>query len=270
MTLVHIVNTLHRMESKLDQIVTPDKHQQPNQNTEVKSGSATLPPDIASLGIQQDAPQLFPEPTDSRNDRNRLTYANRIFTWPAIQNMLLSAKVQDADELRSMLKRGSGGFIEQQLRNKTGPLPYDEKLRCTPIPRLGNPTVEAKMTFPDLTIGDMNRYAEAFFTSFNMIYPILDHDDFMQDIAPLQPDQDFDEGYIASTLALSVFALGKLALEGTAGDPIRNDYALSSGIRGGSIKNPPGIEIFNEVRRRIGIVYTRCCVESAQILLLTA
>jgi hypothetical protein len=68
-------------------------------------------------------------------------------------------------------------------------------------------------------------------------------------------------------LALLVFALGQLAIEGVTGHPTRVSHDESSGFRGGSIERPPGLGLINEARRRIGMVNTQPCLETVQIML---
>jgi hypothetical protein len=184
--------------------------------------------------------------------------------------MLVSAGAKSVDELCHVLSGGTARFIELQLQKHPHPLSCDIGLHSNPIRGLEDCADGSRMTFPDLTMVNMQQYADAYFNSFNMIYPILDYNDFMQQVMPLCSTKGFSDGCVTSILALSVFALGKLALEGVVGDPIPSDYTFISGIRGGSFQTPPGLDIFNEVRRRLGFVHTQCCLESVQILLLIA
>jgi len=124
--------------------------------------------------------------------------------------------------------------------------------------------------FPDLTQGMMKQYADLYFNTFNMVYPILDYGDFMQHIMPKILQEGFGDGCVESVTALSVFALGKLSLEGAFGEPISTVNGLPSGIRGGSSTRPPGLDIFNEARRRLGFVHCTCSLETAQVFLLLA
>jgi hypothetical protein len=271
---LHVVNCLRRLEYKLDRLVAPNQHQ-PNQNSELYelqngSGSTTSSPSIISPSIYYIGQELRQEQRNGGDNHKRLTYANGIFTWPAIQSMLLSTGVESANELYHMLESGTARFIELQLQKHPRPLSYNVNLRSSPITGLDDCIDDPRTIFPDLTMAEMEKYADTYFNSFNMIYPILDYDDFMQLVMPFISTNGFGDGCVTSILALSVFALGKLALEGTLGDPVSSDHELISGIREVCGQNPPGLDIFNEVRRRLGFVQTQCCLESAQILLLSA
>lgn len=71
-----------------------------------------------------------------------------------------------------------------------------------------------------------------------------------------------------SVIALLVFALGQLAIDGVIGHPTRVSQYESSGFRSGSIEKPLGLGLFNEAWRRIGMVSAQPCLESVQIMLL--
>ncbi|KAJ9634781.1 hypothetical protein H2199_008830 [Coniosporium tulheliwenetii] len=110
-----------------------------------------------------------------------------------------------------------------------------------------------------------------------MLYPILDYTDFMQQALPKVTEEGFGDGCFMSLIALLVFALGKVAIEGTFGKPtVTKDGSLGgmrgslSGIRGGTADEPPALDIFNEAQRRLGFVISHICLETAQILLLKA
>lgn len=82
------------------------------------------------------------------------------------------------------------------------------------------------------------------------------------------------EGYAdddpQSVVALLVYTLGQLAIEGVFGNAISSHNGVPSGFRGGTAEKPPGLEIFNEVRRRLGFVMNTCTIEYVQIMLLQA
>lgn len=122
--------------------------------------------------------------------------------------------------------------------------------------------------FPTLTAQKINDYSDAYFNSFNIIHPLLDHDSFMKLVANLlRTGYSYDDP--KTVIALTVFALGQLALEGMVGEPIFGERGAPSGFRGGTPERPPGLEIFNEARRRLGNV-DMCTIENAQMMLLQA
>lgn len=69
-------------------------------------------------------------------------------------------------------------------------------------------------------------------------------------------------------LALYVMALGQLAIEAATGAPIDLVEGKPSGISGGTADRPPGLEIFNEGRARVGALVVRGDIASVQVLLL--
>jgi len=123
----------------------------------------------------------------------------------------------------------------------------------------------------------MKQYADQYFNTYNMLYPILDYTDFVQQVLPKVAEEGFGEGCFKSLTALLVFALGKVAIEGTFGKAIlhKNDVSVGvrgflSGMRGGTADEPPALDIFNEAQRRLGFVISHICLENVQILLLEA
>ncbi|EKG15143.1 Transcription factor fungi [Macrophomina phaseolina MS6] len=112
----------------------------------------------------------------------------------------------------------------------------------------------------------MDLYANAYFGSYNMVYPVLDRRDFMGGILPTIKAQGFSFGCLDSVIALLVFALGCAAQEGMHGRPV----AEGSGIRGGNGTTPPALDFFNEARRRIGFVMSSLSLANTQAMLLMA
>jgi len=117
--------------------------------------------------------------------------------------------------------------------------------------------------FPALNEDVMMRYTEAYFSTFNGLFPILDQKEFERDLARII-QQGFGDDDMASVMVLLVLSLGVVADQGAHGVRLRSD----SGIRGGTAEEPPGLELFSEARRRMGFVMTHCTVENIQCLLL--
>jgi hypothetical protein len=113
----------------------------------------------------------------------------------------------------------------------------------------------------------MQRLCKAYFESFNFVHPILDRQTFINETLPVVFNSGFDNG-ILSTLAFLTFALGEVAIAGTQGAPVRVFNGRPSGVRGGSEKQPPGLALFNEARRRMGFSLTDCSLENVQVFAL--
>jgi hypothetical protein len=107
-------------------------------------------------------------------------------------------------------------------------------------------------------------------SNFNVLLPLLEANMFMDGAVARLLREGYRDDDPESVLALLVFALGQLAIEGVTGYPTRASHDESSGFRGGSIERPSGLGLFNEARRRIGMVSTQPCLETVQIMLLQA
>lgn len=88
-------------------------------------------------------------------------------------------------------------------------------------------------------------------------------------VAPLLRD-GYADGDPHAVLALLVFALGQVAIEGVFERPLCMIDGRPSGFRGGTAEHPPGLATFNEARRRIGFILTQSALETVQIMLLEA
>lgn len=115
----------------------------------------------------------------------------------------------------------------------------------------------------------MHQLATAYFDTFNFIYPFMDRQNFISDTLTKVHTEGFN-GDADSVIALLVFALGELAIEGLRGNPIEVYKGRASGVRGGTAAKPPGLALFNEARKRIGFVLTDCDLENVQIYSLAA
>ena len=90
----------------------------------------------------------------------------------------------------------------------------------------------------------------------------------MNEVLPPLVRDGFRYGDAASVLTLYVMALGQLASDASTGPPIGLVNGIPSGICGGSADHPPGLELFNEGRARVGSLVVRGDIISVQVLLL--
>lgn len=128
-------------------------------------------------------------------------------------------------------------------------LPADVGISSTP---LQDAPFGSGIHFPTLAADKVHTYALAYFNTFNVVYPVLHEGVFMKDVLPRSLSTGFHYGDSASVLTLFVLALGQLAAESLIGAPTKLISGQSSGICGGTADHPPGLEIFNEGRARIG------------------
>lgn len=194
-----------------------------------------------------------------------------MLTWPAIQQLLLQVMPSNFADLKSLEQEGSAFIIRMQ--KGTPNLPLDAALQDRPFVGMQTQATRAsggaRVTFPSLTREMMHHLATAYFDTFNLLYPFMDRQNFISDTLSRVQTEGFN-GDTDSVIALLVFALGELAIEGSRGTPIEGHEGRSSGVRGGSESKPPGLAYFNEARKRIGFVLTECDLENVQIFSLAA
>ncbi|KAK4983050.1 hypothetical protein LTR50_007450 [Elasticomyces elasticus] len=287
--MVHILDVLNRLENKFDRLnmsspsnnsglfinsdpqptsqdTSPSQVQSPSQ---AQSHVLSLPASSDRSSQPETPYRDDPMKMDVPKSYRHLTAAHKVLLWPTIYVHLLNSGIAAATDLQYVLQEGTPWFINLEMAKYPQSLPYDV---CLPCYALGNnqPGQAARVAFPSLSSEYMQQYSDVYFNTFNVIYPILNRDNFQNETIPAIQRHGYGDGDPASVIALLVFALGKVAIEGTYGNPISFNNNCASGIRGGSLERPPGLEIFNEARRRIGFIVSQCTLENVQILLLQA
>jgi len=195
---------------------------------------------------------------------------HKVILWPSIYIHLINSGIGATSDLQFILQEGTPWFIRQEMTKHPLPLPFDAGLPSVQLTEPSEGGYSSRTAFPTLTISQIQEYSDAYFNTFNVLCPILNQDAFMDDVVARLVREGYADGDPSSVLALMVFALGKVAVDGVFGQPISVQADSPSGFRGGTIDKPPGIELFNEARRRIGFVMTLCSLENVQILLLQA
>lgn len=210
-------------------------------------------------------------PSKLHRPYQHLTAPHKVVLWPSIYTHLIDSGIQAAADLQGILHEGTPWFIRQEVKKHPLSLPTDPEL---PSHRLDYPSSEEgyskRYAFPTFTIQQVQEYTDAYFDTFNVISPILDYDFFTNEVVARLSREGYADGDPQSVVALLVYALGQLAMEGVFGKAISNQNGVPSGFRGGTAERPPGLEIFNEVRRRLGFVMSTCTIENVQIMLLQA
>lgn len=184
---------------------------------------------------------------------------------------MLQTLPTNVGDLKTLEQDGPAFIV--QLQKNVPLLALDEVLADRPFVGMQSQATRAsggaRIIFPHLTRDLMHRLATSYFDTFNFIYPFMDRQNFISDTLTKVYAEGFD-GDADSVIALLIFALGELAIEGSHGKPISEGDGRSSGVRGGSATKPPGLAFFNEARKRIGFVLTDCDLENIQIYSLTA
>jgi hypothetical protein len=202
-------------------------------------------------------------PDDPPEIYQRLTVPHRVIVWPQVQDHLIDSNPHAAKALQEILKKGTTWLVNLELEKHSSPL------RCASgaFALLG---VQSGTTSASpITMQDAQKYTEAYFHSFNAYRPSLDYESFSRDIIGEVLRDGFVDGDPRSVLAFLVFALGQVAI-GASRQPVSIQRGKPSGLQGDSIAEPPGTRMFNEARRRLGLVLNTGTLENVQILLLQA
>jgi hypothetical protein len=269
--MVHILRTLKTLETKFDNLamgqssasrpnlIARTSKTDPSSQLPRKTGqSATIPSHHSLSKLQQ--------------SYQRLTVPHKVLLWPSIYSCLTAkSRPQAVSDLQYIHQGGTNWFIKLELEKHSITLPVEPHL---PSIRLDSPISDrgysTRYLFPTITIQQVQEYTDAYFDTFNLICPILRYDSFRDEISSRLLREGYADGDPECVLALMVYALGQVAIEGVFGEPISTQHGVPSGFRGGTHASPPGIETFNEARRRFGLVESTCAIENVQVLLLQA
>jgi hypothetical protein len=187
--------------------------------------------------------------------------------WPAIRQLFASVQPKLPNIDLSSLEREGPASIVALRRSTTQGLLTDTSVPAGRGSGIGlhNPmNAQAPLNLSNPNWEAMQKLSKAYFDTFNLLCPILNRQSFMSDTLPALFNNGFNQD-ITATVALLVFALGEVAIAGVEGLPVHAYNGRSSGIRGGSKDRPPGLELFNEARRRMGFHLTECSLENVQI-----
>ncbi|KAN0122596.1 hypothetical protein V8E51_000922 [Hyaloscypha variabilis] len=271
-TLVEILDRLRSLETKVDRI--PTSRGTPASGFGPPQPSPTSQPSFnADVDPSSYSSSLRPSPSGIKSNQSyrHFSASHKILTWPIIQQALLQALPSNVGDLKALEQDGAAFLV--QIQRETPNLPLDDGLQERPFVGMQTQATRAaggsRTTFPPLTKDVMNNLATAYFDTFNFIYPFMDRQTFLSDTLSKVHSEGFD-GDTESVIALMVFALGELAIDGSRGKPVEAYQGRPSGVRGGSSAKPPGIALFNEARKRIGFCLTECELENVQIFALAA
>ncbi|KXT11284.1 hypothetical protein AC579_1673 [Pseudocercospora musae] len=270
-TMVHILDTLTRIENKFD-----------NLNL---TGTARTPETDASSGARQSVSHS--SSSSNRNYRGRdetsrypmelqqgyhhLTVPHKIILWPSVYIHLVNSGIGAASDLQYVLQEGTPWFIRQEMTSNQDTMSPEAGLPSfNPTGRTTDLTSPPRLAFSHLPGQRIQECCDAYFNSFNVLAPILNRDSFMNDVAGPILQHGFGEAEPYSVMLLLVLALGQVATEGVFERPISMVNGTPSGFRGGTAVRPPGLEIFNEARKRIGFIAMQMTLENVQIMLLQA
>ena len=183
----------------------------------------------------------------------------------------MNAVPNATDRLSALSEGGTTWLIALELSEPHQSLPMENQLQSVAREEPSRPpSFASTVQYPTLTTAHAKSYTDAYFSTFNVVYPILDEQQFTNEVLqPLIAD-GFRYGHAHSVLTLLVLALGQLALDSSTGAPIDFVDGWPSGVCGGSAQKPPGLDIFNEARARIGSLVLGSDIVSVQIMVLQA
>ncbi|TLS24638.1 hypothetical protein PpBr36_08825, partial [Pyricularia pennisetigena] len=191
------------------------------------------------------------------------TSVHQMLGWPIIQQLLNSVSAR-MPEINVANIEQEGVNIILGI-NKSDYLPAEPVGPVTTIDSttsMPNPSISGFGGIP-LTTTSMQVLSNAYFDTFNHCHPLLERHTFMSEILGPLCNDGLDDT-VKSTLGLVVFALGELSIAGDHGAPVTMYNTRPSGVKGGTLRNPPGLALYNEARRRMGFTMADSSLETAQ------
>jgi hypothetical protein len=272
--MVEILDRIKGLEVKLDTLA-----QRPA--TTPSTSGFSMPTSLPSPLPTAQGPLGPPGPTDppfyfpnlsnaaSRGEHHYqyVSSVHQMLKWPAIQQLFMSIQPKLPNIDLSVLEGEGPASMVALRRSSIDGLPTDPSKpagRGSGASMHESVTAQGSITISDLNWETMQRLSKAYFDSFNLLCPVLNRHSFMSETLPTFFNRGFDDS-MTSTTAFLVFALGEVALAGYEGPPIHVYNGRASGIKGGTKDRPPGLDLFNEARRRMGFNLTACSLENVQI-----
>ncbi|KAI9768884.1 MAG: hypothetical protein M1839_003861 [Geoglossum umbratile] len=281
-TSAQILDILQRLEGKIDQIPRIIAQAAPTTAPWAgKSGSRIGKPTFPSESgpstqmtqksrttVEEAIFQPRDSPTQFSTMLRQKPIAYKLLFWPAINTVLNQTVSSIGTDLEYLQKSGISRIVRMQEDNRKRDLPMTVSLEAQPLAGMqASRDLGTRVVFPGVTIDTMHNLSRVYFCTFNFLYPLLDQDTYYSQMLPKIASEGFGEADSESVMVLLVMALGKFAFDGSIGEPIAGEQ---SGIRGGSVQLPPGLEFFNEARRRMGFSMTKCELEHVQAFSLAA
>jgi hypothetical protein len=155
---------------------------------------------------------------------------HQIISWPNIRIYLTNVGSKLTSDLEHISQEGTPWLIKQEMAKHTRSLPSGAGLSSLKSPNLPEDGSSPKVTFPSLTFQRILKYTDAYFSTFNVLYPILDHDAFLNDTVTTLLRHGYGEEDTGNAPGLLVFALGEVAVEGTLGKPIMHQTRLRAAL----------------------------------------
>ncbi|KIW05422.1 uncharacterized protein PV09_03932 [Verruconis gallopava] len=259
------INSIRRLESKIEHLtraVTDLAAKAPQPS----SANASDVPDLAVATAPTTATG---EPDPESNalslplhaSYHKISFSQHgVIHWPAV------LKALPADFVNRIRELPKNYAVE--LERCRSPLPSETALFTD---------ISAQDWLNNLPFRIVRSLTDAFFSTFNGLYPVLDRRHFFSSTLGAALDANFDYS-IESTIVLLVLALGCLAVEGHR----EGNYPLGKASRGDECfcapdwypailgEMYPGLSFFNEARKRMGFRTGSNNLDNCQVYLLCA
>ncbi|OAL42858.1 hypothetical protein IQ07DRAFT_525438 [Pyrenochaeta sp. DS3sAY3a] len=263
-----VLDALQRLEARLDQAVRP---------VAVVPEASISATQVEATNIENEQPdqhhseqgvpdaQYFATPLTTSDDvlepmvpcqiqETPISFGGySMLFWPAVQALLPPNALSVIKTLEPDLPL--------QLETRRSPL----------VPTLSQQRSECdKDWLSQLTVATVKRLCDAFLSTMNLSYPVIEREFFFQHTLSVAISEGFEYN-IESCLVLVVMALGCAASKSLRKrDEMVADGAVDASARSiqGIDDDPPGLGFFNEARRRIGFVTCDGNVQSCQYYLL--
>ncbi|KAK1758272.1 hypothetical protein QBC47DRAFT_294622 [Echria macrotheca] len=276
-TLVEILDRIKGLEFKIDSLAfsgafsPPTIHHQLHHPTTLEStvsSAATAP----ILGPPLPTPSYNPHDASSASSSaddhyKYVSSVHQLLAWPAVHQLLVAAQAKKPTFDLSSIEEKPTSILG--LHSPPSQSLHPNRMPDSTVSIHPGVASSVPMTVSSLNWDTIQNLSKAYFDSWNLLFPILDRHSFLSTTMPSVFNEGFGPG-IGSTMAFLVFALGEVALAGSDGLPIHAHSGRPSGVKGGTKDQPPGLDFFNEARKRIGFNLTECSIENIQIFSLAS
>lgn len=176
-----------------DDTSTPDADE-PASNTD-KGSILPSALSVTSFGKGAKAQLEQGSPTSAQHSSRSLTVPHRIVTWPYIYQGLTSSGIASALDLQSILQEGTAWFVKGDLWKHPDPLPPNIGLYSTVLgAEAAKPGRAHVAFFPALTVHEIQTYSDAYFGTFNTLYPLLDEETFKNEVTAVLLQDGLQDG----------------------------------------------------------------------------
>lgn len=202
--------------------------------------------------------------------QSRIGRPHKVILWPAIHSRLRAAGVSGLDIIIHNVLGGSPWLL------RLDPMRFTERTPIAPSiptrPELPSSTAAGIPHYaeqvPELLEENLIDYSNAYFDSYNVLFPVFERKSFMENRLPVVVRRGFGYDDPDATIVLGIAALGKMVDKGLSDQDLSNGAISSASCH--RQNRMPGAEIFHAFQKRVGGTAKGCAIEVVQIALLQA